>query len=280
MYPWIIGLFLVAGGLLMPSDRKIDNAADKELFEAKMAMANSNPDKCLSPVDFAKSFLGTPYKTGCLECKGSEELVVNLRQLDCWTLVEHSLALTKASREKTNQEEVFLESLQQLRYWEGEIEGYASRIHYFSGWMLQAEKMGYIRDIGLQLGGQPLKKEINFMSRHPERYTKLKDQSTLNGIRRVEECLSQQEWYYIPKQQVSAIEDKLQEGDLIAITSYKRGLDVAHEGFAVEQNGRIHLLHASSLGKRVLISRLPLAEYLKSQRGQSGIIVARIRTSS
>jgi hypothetical protein len=63
---------------------------------------------------------------------------------------------------------------------------------------------------------------------------------------------------------------------LLLLTSTKRGLDISHEGFAVRQNGRIHLLHASSLHRKAIISGQPLAEYMKGQKGQSGIIILRL----
>jgi hypothetical protein len=39
----------------------------------------------------------------------------------------------------------------------------------------------------------------------------------------------------------------------------------------------MHLMHASSLGKKVVISKQPLPEYILSQPGQTGIMVARLR---
>lgn len=67
-----------------------------------------------------------------------------------------------------------------------------------------------------------------------------------------------------------------QEGDIISLTSAKADLDIAHQGFAVKINGRIHLMHASSLAHRVVYQQ-PLPAYVISQRGQTGIMVARLR---
>ncbi|MCB9331834.1 MAG: DUF1460 domain-containing protein [Lewinellaceae bacterium] len=82
---------------------------------------------------------------------------------------------------------------------------------------------------------------------------------------------------FIPQEKIARIEPFLQDGDLIALTSWKKDLDISHQGFAIRKNGHIHLLHASSLGKRVLISGQPLAQYVRSQKGQTGIMVARLK---
>lgn len=52
---------------------------------------------------------------------------------------------------------------------------------------------------------------------------------------------------------------------------------MVHVGFAVEKNGRMHLLHASSVSKKVEISAKPIHEYLQTSKSQSGIMVGRFR---
>lgn len=53
-----------------------------------------------------------------------------------------------------------------------------------------------------------------------------------------------------------------------------RGLDVAHTGFAIWIDGRLHLMHAPLVGTDVEISRRPLAERIRGIGGQDGIMVA------
>jgi hypothetical protein len=70
-------------------------------------------------------------------------------------------------------------------------------------------------------------------------------------------------------------EDQLQNGDIIALATSIEGLDVTHTGFALRADDRrIHLLHASSSGA-VEISALPLVEYLKKIKSNTGVIIAR-----
>ena len=44
-------------------------------------------------VETGRFFLDTPYKGGTLDGEGVEELVVNLREMDCVTFVDNVLAL-------------------------------------------------------------------------------------------------------------------------------------------------------------------------------------------
>ena len=55
---------------------------------------------------FARKLIGIPYVASTLEVNRKEQLVVNLRQLDCTTFVENSLALalTHQSGKKTFRE--------------------------------------------------------------------------------------------------------------------------------------------------------------------------------
>jgi hypothetical protein len=250
------------------------NPADISIFEKKQQLGAGASTVAGRTVSVAKSFLGVPYGDGGVDDPAEEELIVNLRRLNCWTLVEYSLAIGLTGTE--GDYETFAKHVQDLRYWGGEIDGYGSRIHYFTGWLLQAEKLGLVRNVTPSLGGIPYRKQVQFMSKRPRRYPKIRDLSTLEAIRKSEQRISRHAWTYIPKSRVASIERRIQDGDIVLLTSGKKDLDVAHAGIAVRRNGRIHLVHASSLGKRVVVSYQPLAKYLAAQRGQTGIMVARI----
>lgn len=248
---------------------------DSLIFLEKRNIAASGADVAQKTLAVAKSFLRTPYISGTLDIHSGERLVINLRALDCWTLVENSLAIALTSRDQGNFE-TYRHYVQQLRYWGGVIKGYGSRIHYFTGWVIQAQQLGFLRDLTQSFGGVPFNKEINYISLHADKYPKIRESNALKSIQLSEKRVSAHHWYFIPKAKIKSIEHLIQEGDLLLLTSTKRGLDIAHEGFAVRQNGRIHLLHASSLHRKAIISGQPLAEYMKGQKGQSGIIVLRL----
>ena len=74
---------------------------------------------------------------------------------------------------------------------------------------------------------------------------------------------------------ISSSKTKIQDGDIIALATSIKGLDVTHTGFAIRANAdRVHLLHASSSGE-VEVSEKPLADYLLGIKSNLGIIVAR-----
>lgn len=253
------------------------NPQDLSIFEQKLEVTATEQRLPAQTLAVALSFLGTPYVHGTLEQTAEEQLTVNLRQLDCWTFMENSLAVALAARAEQPSFDTFQHFVQQLRYWGGSVKGYASRIHYFSGWLLQAEKLGYLEDISRELGGVIYRKKIGYMTARPAKYPPLRDARTWQALKAAEDRLNSHTWFYIPQNRIAKIEHLLQEGDIIALTSGKRDLDIAHQGFAVKKNGRTHLLHASSLSKRVVLSGQPLTQYVLSQKGQTGIMVARLK---
>lgn len=221
----------------------------------------------------ARTFVGTPYVNGCLDRTAQEYLAVNLTQLDCWTFVENSLAIALAEPGDFQSYKIHL---QELRYWGGQINGYGSRIHYFSGWLLQNEKRGILQDLTETMGGIPYRKKIGYITARPAKYPKIKSPDNFRALQMAERRINAHKWFYIPKNRVAAMEHLIEEGDIVSLTAWKPELDIAHQGFAVKIKGRIYLMHASSLGIKVIISRQPLPEYLALQRGQTGIMVARL----
>jgi hypothetical protein len=84
--------------------------------------------------------------------------------------------------------------------------------------------------------------------------------------------------YHIPKSRVPRIESKLQDGDIICVTSREDGLiSTAHVGLAYRDGvGILHFMHASSphnYGRVVIDDRL--SNYLNRYRSDAGIIVGR-----
>lgn len=257
----------------MPALPSIYEPRDVELFSKKITSLPESAERSARIFNAAQSFLGYPYVHGVLDRPADEQLVLNLRQLDCWTFVEYSLAL--GILDKNANFEQFSNVIQQLRYRDGRIEGYGSRLHYFTEWLIQGESLGYFKNITRSLGGIPDQQPVGYISSRPQRYPKVKDPEVRKAIQMGEARINGYTRYFIPKSKVASVEAQLREGDLIVLTSVKKDLDIAHQGFAVKRNGRIHLMHASSLNKKVVISPQPLPAYMAGQKGQSGIIVVR-----
>jgi hypothetical protein len=249
------------------------------------------------------TFVGADYIPGTLELPGPEDLVVNLRAFDCVTFVEHVLVLARLvtgvaeggsageaagaqapsfAERLLDDEEAFRAAyraeLTALRYRGGVIDGYPSRLHYFTEWMDHAEAAGRLVDITGELGGIPDDRRIHFMSSNPDAYRQLDEEPALiDEIREVEARLSAGERLFIPQERIAEVEDQIRTGDVIAAVSTVDGLDIAHTGFAIQHAGRLHLLHAPLVGESVEISERPLADRIQRISGQNGIRVARPR---
>lgn len=250
--------------------------SDEAIYQKKIQQAQGN-NLHEYTLNIAKSFLNRPYKAYTLESKDEEKLVVNLREFDCSTFVESCVAMGLTYRKKDISFDNFQYYLKRLRYYnKGKIKGYESRIHYFSDWIYTHNQDGLLEDITPKLGGIPFKKEINFISNNWDKNPNANDAELQDKIRKVENKISNQNFYYIPKAKIRSIEDKLLNGDIIGITTNINGLDITHEGFAIRlQDRRVYLLHASSEFKRVMVSERPLAEYMAPKKSQTGIMVAR-----
>lgn len=224
----------------------------------------------------ARFFLDTPYKSNTLNTADGEKLIVNLRELDCVTFVENVLALAFLPEYTSSSEDTFKKNLQKIRYRDGIIEDFTSRLHYSSDWLYEMQQNLLLKDITADLGGIKHTKEINFMSGHHELYPALKNNpQLLTKIKNMEDSINKRTRYYIPKSDIDKVYSKIKAGDIILITTNIAGLDTSHLGIAILYNGTIHLLHASSEYKKVMISLSPLKEYMAGIRSQSGIIIGR-----
>ncbi len=228
-------------------------------------------------VQVGKSFIGTNYEAHTLEKGKTESLVINLTGLDCTTFLENTLAFARLIKEKKNSFEDYERELTKIRYRDGIINQYPSRLNYFSDWIYDNEKKGIVKNISKELGGVPINFKVNFMSTHPDAYKALKENPKfIPIIKSQEEEISKRTYYYIPKMKVPEIENKIESGDLIAFTSAIKGLDINHVGIAVRmKDGKIHLLNAPNVGYKVQINKQPLTEYLEDVKKDTGIIVLR-----
>ena len=240
-------------------------------------------DKSLkTPLDFARKFLGRPYVAATLEVSDPEQVVVNLQGLDCATLVETSQALAMTRREGKTDVASYTRNLEKIRYFDGKNRGYTSRLHYLSFWMADLTKRKVAKEVVLpQTLTQPLEIRLNYMSTHANAYPFLKNHpERVREIAQLERKYSGKVGHFLPKsnaglsrQQLGAIHD----GDIITVVTQKAGLDYSHQGIAFWGNdGKLHMLHASSERKRVIADERTLEDYLKRISHAKGIRVFRI----
>jgi len=262
-------------------DDAIYSQSEVEICQSKFKLAvdqnlSSRPINEII-IEIGKSFIGTDYTASTLEIGTKEKLVIFLVGLDCYTFLESSLAIARCIKSGKTTFEDYQKEILNLRYRDGKLIEYPSRLHYFIDWIYDLNKRGIGKDITKELGGVPYKKKINFMSAHSDSYKRLKNNKKfIDEIKKVESDINSRQYFYIPEDDIEKIEYKLKSGDIIGITTNIDGLDISHTGIAYRSDdGRIQLLHAPNVGYKVQISEKPLTEYLKSNKKQTGIIVLR-----
>jgi len=259
------------------SEKIIYQLKDKEILEQVIDLYSAEKEAITSAlmVKVGSFFLETPYVAHTLET-GEEQLVINLREMDCTTFAENCLAISRTIKSDTHTFEQFCSELQFIRYRDGLIDGYPSRLHYFCDWILNNQQKNLIADMSQEIAQTPFPKQINFMSTHPDSYRQLKESAPLvDLIAAQEKEISARLMFYIPETKVAELESKLMDGDIAGITTSIEGIAIQHVVILIRQEGRIHLMHASSKAEKVVVSDFTLEEYLLNSKSASGIMLAR-----
>ena len=199
----------------------------------------------------AELFTGVPYAPGTLERDNIETLRVNLDSLDCTTFVETVLALAYTAREHRQSWRDFAYNLRRLRYRNGETNGYSSRLHYVSDWIVDNIARGNIREITA---------EDNY-----------------NNMKSVEAGFSNHRYPYIKGSGLKSkhLAEIARDGDIVVFTTSIQGLDATHMGIIKIADGIPMLLHASSKAGKVLLDQLSVSEYIHRNRPE-GIRLLRL----
>ena len=275
LFIYIIGIMLVQGLTAQTSYQQADSVKTCQL----LSQANRE-----TPVLWlARQFLGVPYVAHTLEINDDERLVVNTRQLDCTTFVETVTALKICAQQGLRTFADYQNVLRQLRYRQGRMASYTSRLHYFTDWIRDKADMQLVTDV--QQPNPPFSAvqtvNVNYMSTHPTAYKALKANAALvPEIRAQEQSLTGMKVRYIPKRAVrnnALLRKVVKDGDILAITCNKKGLEIAHLGFAVWRNDGLHLLNASMIHKKVVEEPMTLYQYLQKHKTHTGIRVVRIK---
>ncbi len=262
---------------------QIFSEKDKEVCNSKFAFAvdKSLSDKPINEVivEIGKSFLGTEYIAHTLENDGDEQLVINLTGLDCTTFLETSLAFARCIKKGKTGFDDYQDELTFVRYRDGKIDKYPSRLHYFSDWIFNNQQKGIVKDITGEIGGKKIKFSVDFMSENPKYYKQLKENPEfIPAIIKQEKEINSRNYFYIPEDDIENVESNIKTGDLIALTTSDKGSDIGHVGIAIKKdNGRIHFMHAPLVGSKVQITETPLSDYVKKIKKHTGIIVLRVQ---
>ena len=246
--------------------------------------ASPKQDAASQMILAARQLLNQPYEAGTQEGR-EERLRIYLTRTDCILFAETCLGLVRTVQVcgPLATFEDLARTLRQTRYRGGVVDGYASRLHYTTEWIRQGERNGFFRDITEELGGVPDTRPINYMSAHPDSYAPLKGESSyakenLRQIRAMEERVNGLSRWYIPKDKLAAVEDRIQIGDILCLATSIDGLDYSHVVIAYREKpgAPLGFIHASTSAKKVIVEPRSLLAYLQANSRAIGISVLRV----
>lgn len=232
-------------------------------------------------LEVATRYLDTPYVSGTLESEGEECLIINEQGLDCTTFVELSVARWLAEKSDSTGT-LFEQQVQAMRYRHTEVDGYLSRLHYFTDWVAENARRGVWYELTPDENSDIWQSDtltLHFMSSHPQNYPYLKTNAwAIDSMRSIEAVYADYPIGFIKKEMLNLPPDKLpiRNGDIIALVTTIEGLDVTHVGFAVWKEDKLHLMHASMTHRKVVIDERTLYDYLKNRKSCPGVRVVRL----
>ena len=238
------------------------NSKNNQEFQKikQFAIANNLYKRPMSEImqAIAEQLIGSTYKAGLLDKSNNEKLVISLEEFDCVLFVETVLALSRSIAVQDHSFQSFSDRVSELRYRNGIMDGYCSRLHYFSEWILDNQRRGLVQSVAQDMGGNPLNKNVNFMSSHWQKYPHIaSSEANYQCIAAMEKNIGKINVAYIPIDRIDKAYSKLQSGDIVAIATSVSGLDTTHTGLVYRlQNGNIGLIHASPSGSVKISSDL------------------------
>lgn len=274
---------IVLALLLLPfgvNAQKISDKSVKKYAEiSKILLENREKSTPELMIIAAKQMLGTEYVAGSIE-NIPEALEVSLVETDCILFVESCLAMALNAKKGLDNVDSLCATIQSLRYRNGVVDGYASRIHYTSEWIKQGEKRGLFKELTAQLSGNNESgQRFSYMSEHTDAYKQLKENpAEIARITKMEENLnSYHDYYVIPKEMIKEIENELQNGDILGFNTSQKGLDIAHVALVYKKdNGDVGFIHASFADKKVVIDEKSIADYAMGRKSNNGIRIVRV----
>ena len=222
---------------------------------------------------------GTPYGAHTLEGP-VEQLTIRLDSLDCTTFVETALALAYTAGERRTSWRDFVYNLERFRYRGGKLNGYPSRLHYICDWAVDNIHRGNLRDVTDRVpNAVSVVRSIDFMTNHRDSYPALADSANFEAMKIVEQGFRLHKFPYVRTADLARrdVQNALQTGDVVALVTKMKDLDVTHMGMIVKDDAGVpHLLHASSSNGVVELSNVPLADFMRRNRSLMGIRVFRL----
>ena len=255
-----------------------DTTRINELLAAGYATGEQEPNALV--YFYAQQLLGTPYVAHTLE-GDTEQLTINIHELDCTTFVETLYALARTTMTGRYSWRDYAHNLESVRYRDGEMGDYSSRLHYISEWIVNNRSRGNLMEVTPDVPhSQYQVKSIDFMTKHASSYHSLKNDSAMvariagfeRGYRNHRMPLLRKSW--LGAKDVRAA---VRTGDFVGLVTKIDGLDISHLGIIVKNDkGDIYLLDASMSGGKVMLESQPMVKQLAGYKNNLGVRLFRL----
>lgn len=275
----VFALFLLLAMVLNTRAAVVYTEQDSLIYEKYISQLKAEATLPIGEliVKTALFFRDTPYVASTLDNNQEEQLVINLHQFDCTTFVENCIALSRTLKTGNYSFSNFCNQLKSIRYRDGEIEDYTSRLHYVTDWIYNNSKRGILEDKTFSLGGIKDTKTIHFMSTHTDAYKPLRNnlklQQKIGGIE--QQINNRAEYYVLKKKDINIVSSKINNGDIIAFATSIEGLDYTHIAIAYHDQGTLTFIHASSKAMKVIIEPQSLYDYCLKSTKCTGVSIFR-----
>ncbi len=221
-------------------------------------------------------FQGIPYGTGGAGCPADKTLI-NFSSFDCVTFVESFWAISFTLYEYHNglvhfpdHFEIFARNVDKIRYFGEENCGVEDRIHYFTQAMQVLQRRGLVFNVA-RANGKIFEKKINYMT---GTYGLTYNLESMAKMRSLETILTEANDYFYPLSDIGLYLPLAKDGDIVALATNRKGLDVSHTGIITVDEGEVYMTHASSVYNKV-VHEQNLMDYINSRSTVTGIFVYR-----
>ncbi|MFN8672099.1 MAG: DUF1460 domain-containing protein [Candidatus Sericytochromatia bacterium] len=259
-----IFVFLLNTSFSYAKNDKLYNLDKNQINDLIYSIKNKSLDekiKIISEKELTTNYKLDPLGEGS-ESKYDKEPIYDLKNVDCVTFTEQTLALALSSNF-----EDFINVLQKIRYKNGEIK-MEKRNHYFiADWMINnnwlvedfnkkiTEKADYNEKL---ISHQKILGKYALKDLEPDRMVKVN---------------------YIPKTELNSIEDKLLSGDILVFIQKKNDIDASHVGIIIKEKGKTYFRNATSLAPKMVVDSefSKTVDYIKNSQKHLGISILRLK---
>ncbi|MFD3592540.1 DUF1460 domain-containing protein [Nocardia sp. NPDC058640] len=252
----VFAALLCASAPALANPALIDETSARKIDELLAVRAESAGLSRPELIDrLSARLLGTPYGANMLVGSATqpEQLVVDLRRVDCFTFLDY---IDAASRAGTRDQ--FVTELVADRYIDGRVE-FAQRKHFFTDWATRERRTATDITASLSPAAVTTTKQLN---------AKADGGLYLPGVPVVDRAVT-----HIPSAAVDGgVRAALRTGDFLGAYTPDAGLDVTHVGIIVQTPTGPVFRNASSLAANNQVVDTPLTDYLHTV---PGIVVLR-----